>query len=194
MVAVSGVIGLGLILLSALSSEQDTGVVPRADEIALDVRIERGEHISRIVVFLVNQGDIPFTFQNGSRGGPGRLDDGFRFANGSMGPPKRGTKLSVLGTAPVVIPELTFEYADGYVLLKPPAMGGPTRRAGRPWSITIDPGARIQYASFAVANHLVGGRFQVAELKLKDVALRSDVLTVAEPREGSTFRVRDSGK
>ncbi len=128
--------------------------------ISLEVELERGETVSRLVLFIRNTTDSPFSFETGSRGGGGSLDDGFRFKRddklGELGDlEKRWT----IGTAPTVVPEFVFHFGEvGYIHVRAPSFGGPTKRAMRPHKVTIAPGSRMQYASFVVPTRSTSGK------------------------------------
>ena len=142
-------------------------------ELQLDIEIERSESMSRLVVYVRNNTEKPFTFRTGSRGGAGSLDDGVRLHEDQTW--KRAGPRRISGTAPTVIPELRFRIGEsGYISLRPPTLGGPGRRAMRPRVLEVPTNDRVLYASFVVASESVSGKFVDAKLKIDDkVTLRT---------------------
>ncbi len=142
-------------------------------DLRLEVDIERGESISRLIVYVRNDTEKPFTFSTGSRGGGGSLDDGVRLREDQTW--KRAGPRGIGGTAPTVIPELRFSIGKfGYISFRPPTLGGPGRRAMRPAVREVPPNDRVLYASFAVASASVSGKFLQATLRIDDkITLRT---------------------
>jgi hypothetical protein len=157
----------------------------RQPKIELEAELERGETVSRLVLFIRNHTDSPYSFENGSRGGSGSLDDGFRFKEnpGSQDPQDIETR-GTIGTTPTVVPQFTFQFGEGgWIVLRTPAFGGPTRRSMRPHKVTVNPKTRVLYASFVVPTRHVTGSFGEARLKLPDIELRTADLTVRPVRD-----------
>lgn len=142
-------------------------------DLHLDLDIERGESISRLIVYVRNDTEKPFTFSTGSRGGGGSLDDGVRLREDQT--LKRAGPRGIVGTAPTVIPELRFSIGkSGYISLRPPTLGGPTSRAMRLAVREVPANDRVLYASFAVVSQSVSGKFLEATLKIDDkITLRT---------------------
>ncbi len=150
LILASGFIILGTVMIPAASTDRS-----KKPELRLDVEVERGGPLDRLTVYICNDTGEPFSFLTGSRGGGGSLDD-------------RPTKVPT-GTAPTVIPELVFQWNEGgKITLRPPAIGGPTRRAMEPEKLEIPSGARTAYASFQAPHDQVRGKLIWAKLRLTD--------------------------
>lgn len=119
----------------------------------LEVEVERGGQVDRLTVYVCNDTKESLVFHTGSRGGGGSLDDRVK-----------GTT----GTLPTVIPELTFTDGEKETTLRAPALGGPTRRSMQPAKLTVRPGERLRYASWAVPHAQAAGRLSMARLVLPD--------------------------
>lgn len=168
-----------VLLPGAVSSAQDSaaGDAPRPG-IYLEAELERGEVLSRLVVSIHNTTNAAFSFETGSRGGGGSLDDGFRFKPDPKARPNLRGRWTT-GTAPTVIPEFVFRYGEAdYVYLQTPAFGGPPRRSMERERFTVDADSRLQYASFAVPTRTVSGDFVQATLKVGDRTLKTKTITV----------------
>ncbi len=145
------------------SSEAQDGKADAAqnsDQVQLVAVLQKGNELSRIILYIHNSGDEAFEFETGARGGPGSLDDGFRFENKQAKPEKkRPGRLRVIGSAPTVIPDFVFKHNQGRIRLCPPALSGPTKRAMRPASFRVASGQRRMYCSFSVPTDQVTGDF-----------------------------------
>ena len=166
-------------LAIATGTQSKPSIQESLPTISLEAELERGEIVSRLVLFIRNDSDAPFTFENGSRGGAGSLDDGFRFNSDKSERQLRDLKKRwTIGTAPTVVPEFVFKFGDaGVVNLQAPTFSGPTRRAMRPHQFTIPPRSRKLYSSFAIPTRIVSGNLVDAKLELPDRILRTDELT-----------------
>ena len=142
---------------------------PRPGRCELETELQRGEQVSRIVVYIRNNGDEPFTFATGARGqthGPVRsgtaftIDDGFRIA------PVESKEVRSHGSAPTVLPQLTFGYGGGTITITAPSLGGPAFRRMDPSFFVVPPKERRQYCSFAVPTIHVSGKFSHAQMAL----------------------------
>lgn len=116
----------------------------------LEVEIEKKGDTARITVYINNDSDTDLSFETGSHGGGGSLDDRVKLVG---------------GTAPTVLPEVTFEKGDRNVTLRPPAFSGPTRRTMKAEKFTVPAKKRVAYASWAVPVELIGDRMTYAKLK-----------------------------
>lgn len=170
------------IIACAADGDDDAQLTERdaMPTIGLSVEMERGETMSRLVIFIHNDTDTPYIFETGSRGGGGSLDDGFRFEPAAdFDRLQADEERWIIGTAPTVVPEFEFAFGDaGSVRFRAPVFGGPTRRALRKHEITVAPNSRVQYASFAVPTRTVTGRFIEARLELPDRTLHATDLLV----------------
>lgn len=176
---------LAVSLSSMLNAEQPARAklekTKEAQSVSLITELERGKRESRLIVYISNATDIPFTFETGAYGGPGSLDDGFRFKGHPKNNPSHVLdENEVIGTAPTVVPEFEFGFGkSGRIYIRAPTFGGPFRRSARPESVTVASNSRVQYASFLVPTRNVSGKFFEATLRLPDdQLLRTRVLTV----------------
>ena len=177
----------------AVSNAQDSArskvAKARKPGIYLEAELKRGKVLSRLIVSIHNTTDSAFSFDTGSRGGGGSLDDGFRFKPdpNARRIPNLGSRWTI-GTAPTVVPEFVFRFGEaGSMYLKAPAFGGPTKRSMEHHRFVVDIDSRLQYASFAVPTRTVAGEFVQATLKVGDRLLETRTIAVtpaALPEEG----------
>lgn len=127
----------------------------RADELFYaEAEVERGEEISRISIFIINNADLALEIYTDSFGGPGCYDD-------------RVTKC--IGTGVYALPELTFEKENGWVTVRAPYLGGgQTRRDMKPDVFVVPPKTRKQYYSFLVPTLHMQGRFNAGKIVFPD--------------------------
>lgn len=143
-------LALTLLLLAGGTGAADDAPAKKDLRPKLEVEIEKTGDTARITVYLNNEGGTEFSFETGSHGGGGSLDDRAKI---------------VVGTGPKVLPEVTFLHGDRHVTLRPPVFSGPTRRTMTAAKLSVPADKRVVYASWVVPADLVAGKMSVARLK-----------------------------
>lgn len=151
---------------------------PGKPTLALEVRIERGDVLSRVTVSIHNRAEELYSFDTGARGGSGGLDDAYR---GDVSDAGRQIAAEIEGTRPKVVPELTFRVNAGRITITPPRLSGTSDSLMANHREMIRPGERLEYASFAVPSFYVAGEFVGARLQLPTGPIATRTLATAAP-------------
>ncbi len=138
----------------------------RRGSLRLEAEIERGEQISRLLVYVRNNYQVAVRFPTGAVGGTGSLVDGLQLKGAQLLPTERKER-AVTGTPPRVLPQLSFRYERSFIALSPPTLSGPTFRSMRPYFFEIPANSRSLYASFAVPTAYVVGKFVGASMQVE---------------------------
>ncbi len=152
---------LGIVLMISFlgwqSQTRHGGPVYRlTEDLVMSAAVDRGEHLTEIRIWLSNVGEESVRFETGARGGPGGLGE-------PDGDWKDG--IGVIGTEPTLLPTVSFLQGSTRISLRPPTLGGPTRRAMRPGFFEIEPGQKRLYARWFVPNRYAAGEFLRARLE-----------------------------
>jgi hypothetical protein len=158
--AAGWIMAAGLIPFTGLTAAEEEKASP-GEPLTLEATVVRGDEVSRLSVFVRNQTERPISFDTGARGGAGSLDDSVLIPGGDR------HRTLVIGTAPTVVPVFRFDLSIGEIALQPPRISGPTSRAMRPQILTIPANSRVPYASFAVPNAQIAGRFVECEMIIR---------------------------
>jgi hypothetical protein len=125
-----------------------------------EVEITRGELVSELSVFIVNNGSTDFRFPTGARGAGQSVPED-RIAGG--------------GTGLKVVPHLTFERADSVrapyqsIHFRAPIFTSPQNRGMEEQVFVVPAGKRRLYYSFKVPSEYVIGRFKHGVLPRPDI-------------------------
>ncbi|MEQ8763781.1 MAG: hypothetical protein RL885_07635 [Planctomycetota bacterium] len=162
-----------LCLVLAVSTLLPSPQQPRVErlrgvsKVRLEVEIEEKGDERWVKVWVVNDREEAFSFQTGASGGPGGI--------GWIEPVRKGDEggFRAIGTAPTCLPDVTFYNGGGYVVLRPPAWGGPTRRSMRPATFDVEAGGRKLYCQWAALKSRVPGEPGRATMEIPDGILKS---------------------
>jgi len=146
----------------------------------LELQIERqSDELQRLTVFVHNDSKSVFSFENGAEDGAGSLDDRER---------------QPIGTAPTVLPEVTFLSDVARIVTRPVAFRtkgeSPTGRTGC-HVMDISPNGKILYASWKVPSDLVTDNIMSVCLPLLDgrqIKTTGHLATHGGPRMAESLR------
>jgi hypothetical protein len=148
-----GVLAFALALCSVVRGAGDKPVIG-------EVEITRGELVSELSVFIVNNGSTEFRFPTGAKGAGDSVPEN-RIAGG--------------GTGLKAVPHLTFERVDSVraphrsIHFMAPVFTSPQNRGMEEQVFVVPAGKRRLYYSFKVPSEYVIGRFKHGVLPRPDI-------------------------